>query len=266
MVRPRAKICDRLFMEYCESGYNDCQIAEKLGTSRMTVARKRMAFGLEANTRRGVRGLSMHGDELYWRWVDKALSRYPELSRIMKETAAELFESGSIDYPTYFLCMGPGPMNNKQESSFNMGHGYRSAFIDLPGIEHIIKCEKRVDFSSLAAAPGPEFINLARVFKTAPKETIRILAEAAIINSGLVNIHTRLDQVSNCRPLSSYDQFWEQLHEDTCGWLEELLDTHASFSKRINISKHINISDELPACGLYALDALAQEQVAAAGQ
>lgn len=221
MGRPRSEINESELIQYYQSGFNDCQIAEKMGISRMTAARRRAELKLACRSQRGWRGMSIHGDEPYWRFVRRVFERYPELARQFRSKAAGLYQRQKIDYPSYFICLGTEPMAVRERG----GSGFKAGRKGFePGeLEQIIAYEKSVELSGMVGVPGKELIDLVRVMRTASSAVIEALIEQSVLHAGLVNINACLGHPFICYPFSSCQEFWEGISEDSQRWLEALL-------------------------------------------
>lgn len=222
MVRPRIGTNEGLFLEFYEAGYNDSQISQYLGVSRTTVARKRCELGLNANSRRGLRGMGLHEGEEYWRYVARVYSRNKELARIIRQISLRLFSQGHVDYFTYYLCMGTEPANIQPFTRIPYRHG--TSKMIFSNLQKILEYEKKVDQSALVGVPGPAFIQLARVFKSASDDHIIALAEEAVKGAGFINADTRVGQDFECIPASLYENFWADIKAEVGDWWTSLPD------------------------------------------
>lgn len=220
MARPKCEINEQDFMEYYRIGYNDCQIAEKLGISRMTAARKRSEMQLGARYQKGWRGISMRSDEPYWRFAQRVFIRYPELARRFRHKAQEFYLQGRIDFPTYFVCLGTEP---GKAAAFQCRDTVRmKRRFDFSSLNQVIEFEKQIEYSGMAGVPGPELIDLVQVIRTASSETLDQMIEASILNAGLVNINACLGHSFICYPVSSCSAFWETIKAEGQQWLKHL--------------------------------------------
>lgn len=217
MARPKCDFNESDFLKYYSIGYNDSQIAGKMGVSRMTAARRRREMNLEARVQRGWRNMSLQGQEPYWRFANRVFARYPQIARRFRRKAEELLIQRRIDFATYYICMGtepgPGPLKPIKDV------WRKKLGLDRESLRRILEFEREIEYSGLAGVPGPALIELVQVMRTASEETMDKMIEQAVLEAGLVSIHACIGHPLQCCSVSSWTDFWGRIQTESEEWL-----------------------------------------------
>lgn len=199
-------------IELHSKGYPDGEIAKRLNTSRRTIIRRREELGLKANRKVGEKSFHYKETEPYWQAVRRAL-KY--VGHYIANAAREYYRK-TKDWLRFFISgfVEPKPM-------FHPAPGQWAAEPERMYIKHvkyITDFEKNMNMVSLAGVPGPEILELARLYKTADKELCKELAMKAVEGTGFVNANDTVDMVSECIPPDQYEAFWEEEEQEAINW------------------------------------------------
>lgn len=213
MARPRKYVDYNTFEELYNRGYHDAAIAEELGCDRSYIAKMRKTINLPANRRVGNRGPAVKQDEPYWLAVRRALQYVGK--EIME--AANKYYDESKDWDRFFICgvLEPKSMMHAIPSphfgdpeKWNFKHG-----------KNIVDYEEQAEKYSLAGCPGPAILELAKVYKSADKETRQRLAMEAVQTAGYVSAYATVADTKALTPPEILIRFWKQQLEVVQDWV-----------------------------------------------
>jgi hypothetical protein len=174
--------------------------------------RRRNELGLEANRKKGERGMVFKEDEPYWQ-VARRARQY--IGRYISEAASEIYQetrdwcrfqvSGVVE-PKPMTQQLPGPYCQNPDKMYQKN------------IKYITDTEQSMDMVGLAGVPGPAIFELLKVYKSGKVEAIKKLARKAVETAGFVNAHATVKDVDECTPPEVQLKHWEKEEQAAMDW------------------------------------------------